>query len=68
MFLLMGSIFPAFLRRTIEKVTKENEDGSTYTAYTYEEATVLKTEYSVYLASQNEANIEYIACMSDIEL
>lgn len=57
-----------YFRRNIREEQREDDDGTKYTMFVYEEATLPKTEYAAHLAAQNQANIDYIAVMADIEL
>lgn len=60
-----------FLRRNVEEVTKEMEDGTTYTAWKYEECTVSHEAYQqIMVAEQTKArsDIDYIAIMTEVDL
>lgn len=64
-----------YLRKNIEEITRENEDGSTATVYEYDEAKLTKEEYEKYLDEleienirQQRADIDYIALMTGIDL
>lgn len=46
-----------YFRKNIREVTKENEDGTSYTSFIYDEATLPKSEYASFLAAENANNI-----------
>lgn len=55
-----------YVRQNIEEVEKENEDGETVTAYTYDEAKVLKEDWGLYLdLSQAQADIDYLNMITE---
>lgn len=58
-----------YFRRNIQEEQRQEEwEDEPHTIFIYEEATLPKTEYASHLAAQNQANIDYIAVMADIEL
>lgn len=57
-----------YFRRNIREEQREDEDGTKYTMFVYEEATLPKTEYSAHLAAQNQANIDFMAMELDVDL
>jgi hypothetical protein len=57
-----------YFRRNIHTETRQDEGGEAYTIFVYEEATLPKAEYAAHLAAQNQANIDFIAMMTDVEL
>lgn len=57
-----------YVRKNITRVEKENEDGSTHTAYEYDEAKLSRSDYAIYLAENNEAMVDYIAMMEGVDL
>ena len=56
-----------YLRRNIEQITRE-EDGVEVTLWSYEEACLTRSDYAIYAAELAQANVEYVAVMSDIDL
>lgn len=57
-----------YMRRNITKKTIEVE-GETKTVYEYEEIKINKSEWDMFQQTiDNEANIDYIAMMLDVEL
>lgn len=57
-----------YLHRNIEQVEKEDEHGETHKVWSYDEAVISKAEYASSLAYQNQANIDFIAMMTDVDL
>ena len=57
-----------YFRRNIREEQREDIDGTAYTIYVYEEATMPKSEYASHQAYTNQANIDFIAMMTDVEL
>lgn len=57
-----------YFRRNIREEQREKEDGTTYTVYVYDETTMHKSEYASHQAYTNQANIDFIAMISDIEM
>lgn len=65
---LESSPTTVYFRRNIREVERENERGEKYTVYVYDEATMPKSEYASHQAYTNQANIDFIAMMTDVEL
>ena len=59
-----------YVRQNIVEKTREDEmSGETLTYFEFEELKVPKADWSIYEGmTDNAANIDYIAMMSDIEL
>ena len=57
-----------YFRRNIHTEQRDKDDGTTYTVYAYDEATMPKSEYASHQAYTNQANIDFIAMMTDVEL
>lgn len=64
---LNSSPTTVYFRKNIREEQREMY-GEKYTVYVYEEATMPKSEYASHKAYTNQANIDFIAMMSDIEL
>ena len=64
----VSSSTTVYLRRNIKLVEKEDEDGNTYNVWQYDEVQMSKADYAIYVAENAQANAEYIAMMSDIDL
>lgn len=65
---LESSPTTVYFRRNIREVERENERDEKYTVYVYEEATMPKSKYASHQAYTNQANIDFIAMMTDVEL
>lgn len=65
---LESSPTTVYFRRNIREVERENDRGEKYTVYVYDEATMPKSEYASHQAYTNQANIDFIAMMTDVEL
>lgn len=58
-----------YFRRNIHTEERTDPDtGETTTYFVYEEAKVAKTEYASHQAYTNQANIDFISMMTDVEL
>lgn len=64
---LNSSPTTVYFRRNIHE-EQRTEDGETRTVYVYDEATMTKSEYASHQAYTNQANIDFIAMMTDVEL
>lgn len=64
---LNSSPTTVYFRRNIHEEQRDI-DGETRTVYVYEEATMPKSEYASHQAYTNQANIDFIAMMTDVEL
>lgn len=65
---LNSSPTTVYFRRNIREEQRTNDDGISYTVYIYDEATMPKSEYASHQAYTNQANIDFIAMMADVEL
>lgn len=57
-----------YLHRNIRLEEREEIDGRKYDIWVYEEAKLSRADYAIYAAEQAQANVEYVACMADIDL
>jgi hypothetical protein len=57
-----------YLHRNVHEEERKNLNGSTYTMWVYEEAKLSRADYAIYASEQVQANVDYIAVMSDIDL
>lgn len=57
-----------YLHRNIEQIEKTDEQGNAYLVWAYEEAKLSRADYAIYAAELAQANVEYVAVMTDIDL
>ena len=57
-----------YFRRNIHEEQREEDDGMIRSFYAYDEAKMSKSEYASHQAYTNQANIDFIAMMTDVEL
>lgn len=58
-----------YVRKNITEEVRTDDDGNEYIMYVYDECKIAKEDWSLYeQTTQNTADIEYIAVMSDIDL
>lgn len=58
-----------YLRKNIQRIEVEDPTtGETYEVWDYDEAVLTRADYGIYSAEQVQANVDYIAVMSDIDL
>ena len=58
-----------YLRKDIEKIGREDfVTGKIVPVWSYNEAVLSHSDYAIYAAEQAQANVEYVACMADIDL
>jgi len=56
-----------YLRKNIEKVTKEDkQSGETIELWEYDEATLSHDDYLIYLNEDASAKLDYLVMMSDL--
>lgn len=65
---LNSSPLTVYFRRNIHEEQRTDIDGTVYTVYVYDEAAMPKSEYASHQAYTNQANIDFIAMMTDVEL
>lgn len=56
-----------YFRRNIEEVEIPDEGLNSRTVYKYEEAKVPKIEYIEWLAEKNQADLEYLYMMTEVD-
>lgn len=56
-----------YFRRNIEEVEVPDEGLTSHTVYKYEEAKVPKIEYIEWLAEKNQADLEYLYMMTEVD-
>lgn len=56
-----------YFRRNIEAVEVPDEGLASHTVYKYEEAKVPKIEYVEWLAEKNQADLEYLYMMTEVD-
>lgn len=54
-----------YLRKNIERVEKEDEQGNKYEVWSYDEAKLTPEQYSLYLQEDTQSKIEYLIMMSN---
>lgn len=55
-----------YLRKNIERVEKEDEQGNKYELWEYDEAQLTHDEYSIFLQEDIQSKVEYLVMMSDL--
>lgn len=55
-----------YLRKNIERVEKEDEQGNKYELWEYDEAQLTPDEYSIFLQEDIQSKVEYLIMMSDL--
>lgn len=55
-----------YLRKNIERVEKEDEQGVKYEVWSYDEAKLTQAQYSLYLQEDTQSKVEYLIMMSDL--
>lgn len=63
-----SSAVMVYQRRNIERITVEDEDGTTAELWQYEERQMTREEYTLLQLEQNAANIDYLNMMSGADL
>lgn len=62
-----SSTTTVYFRRNIEAVEVPDEGLASHTVYKYEEAKVPKIEYVEWLAEKNQADLEYLYMMTEVD-
>ena len=55
-----------YLRKNIERVEHEDEQGNKYELWEYDEAQLTPDEYSIFLQEDIQSKVEYLIMMSDL--
>ena len=55
-----------YLRKNIERVEHEDEQGNVYELWEYDEAQLTSDEYSIFLQEDIQSKVEYLIMMSDL--
>jgi len=55
-----------YLRKNIERVEHEDEQGNVYELWEYDEAQLTPDEYSIFLQEDIQSKVEYMIMMSDL--
>lgn len=57
-----------YIRQNVQKVEREDHDGSKYTVYVYEEAKLTKEEYAIYLVAQtnDDTSVQIQLAIADL--
>jgi hypothetical protein len=55
-----------YLRKNIERVEKEDEQGNKYELWSYDEAQLTPDEYSIFLQEDTQSKVEYLIMMLDL--
>jgi hypothetical protein len=55
-----------YLRKNIERVEKEDEQGIKYEVWSYDEAQLTPDEYSIFLQEDTQSKVEYLIMMLDL--
>ena len=55
-----------YLRKNIERVEHEDEQGNVYELWEYDEAQLTPDEYSIFLQEDIQSKVEYLIMMSDL--
>ena len=55
-----------YLRKNIERVEHEDEQGNKYELWEYDEAKLTQPQYSMYLQEDTQSKVEYLIMMSDL--
>ena len=59
----------AYLHKNIQYIEKEDEmTGEKRMVWDYDEAVLSRTNYAIYAAEKAQADVEYVACMTDVDL
>ncbi len=57
-----------YVRQNVQEVEREDQDGSKYTVFVYEEAKLTKEEYAIYLVDQTNGDANTQAQLAIAEL
>ena len=58
-----------YLRKNIQRIEVEDPTtGETHEVWDYDEAILTRADYGIYAAEQAQANLDYLACMTDVDL
>lgn len=55
-----------YLRKNIERVEHEDEQGNKYELWEYDEAQLTPDEYSIFLQEDTQSKVEYLIMMLDL--
>ena len=58
-----------YLRKNIQRIeVTDPVTGETTEVWDYDEAILTRADYGIYAAEQAQANLDYLACMTDVDL
>ena len=58
-----------YLRKNIQRIeVTDPVTGETSEVWDYDEAVLTRADYGIYAAEQAQANLDYLACMTDVDL